>query len=198
MESAPISRTTPLSELRVRLLAERQSVAPLPDRLVELGSRHEHARRRSWNVSDVVVRNDGRIATYQETRGEVTVSRVTTQIFASRAWDEASLVRKHLPANTTQQGHGWAYTVVNEFKDVFDLFLYWDDYLRAYRVQLLAPALETLGAGHRLHVYDDGNLCLSPASGGGQDLLNNAYAESVLWCVGVGAVLRGHRWPWGE
>lgn len=198
MDSAPVSRNTPLSELRARLLPERQTVAPLPDRMRELERRHERARRKGYAVSDVVVRKTGDITTFQETRGEVTVSRITTQTFASRAWDEASLVRQHLPANTTQKGHGWVYTVVNEFKDVFDLFLYWDDYLRAYRVQLLAPALETLGAGHRLHVYSDGNLCLSPASGGGQDMLNNAYAESVLWCNGVGAVLRGHRWPWGE
>ena len=198
MEYGPINRETSLSELRSRVLAARQTLAPLPGRLGELERRHENSRRQSWNVSDVVVRNNGEIATVQETRGEMTVSRVTTQIFASRAWDEASLVRKHLPRNTTQQGHGWAYTVVNEFQDVFDLFLYWDDYLRAYRVRLLAPALEGLGAAHRLHIYSDGNLCLSPASGGGKDMLNNAYAESVLWCNGVGAVLRGHRWPWGE
>lgn len=198
MDSTPINRSTPLSELRARVLAERQAVAPLPTRMSELQHRHDHARRQDWDLSDIVVRNTGVMATFQETRGEVTVSRVTTQIFAAVGWDEKALVRQHLPTNATRQGHGWAYTVANEFGDTFDLFLYWDDYLRAYRIQLMAPALETLGVGHRMHVYGDGHLCLSPATGGGQKMLNNAYAESVLWCNGVGAVLRGHRWPWGE
>lgn len=29
-------------------------------------------------------------------------------------------------------------------------------------------------------------------------MLNNAYAESVLWCNGIGAIARGHAWPWGQ
>ena len=197
MYPEPINPSTPLGELRQRILAEREASVPLPTRLGGLVRRHGNAMDKRWEVSDVVVTSDGRIATAQETRGDVTVSRVTTQIFAAVPWDEEALVRKHLPANATRHGHGWAYTIASEFGDTFELFLYHDDIERQYRVKLIAPSVEQLGDAHRTHIYSDGNLCLSPGVGG-QQMLNNAYAESVLWCNGVSALALGHPWLWGD
>jgi hypothetical protein len=198
LSTASITPQTPLSELRERILSERAAIAPAPPRVAELERRHQNAIAQGWEVSDIVVKPDGRIATVQETRGEVTVSRVTTQIFAYVPWDEAELVRRHLPADTTRHGNGWAYTVQNEYGDRFELYLYYDEYVRAYRVRLLAPAVEQVADGHKTHLYGDGHLCLSPAGSGGQHMLNNAFAESVLWCNGIGAISRGHAWPWGQ
>lgn len=156
MTTATITPQTPLSELRERILSERKALLPTPRRVDELQRRHQNAIAKGWDVSDIVVKSDGRIATVQETRGEVTVSRVTTQIFASVPWDEEALVRRHLPADTTPHGPGWAYTIRNEYGDTFDLWLCYDHYMREYRVRLLAPEVELVGNGHKTHLYEDG------------------------------------------
>lgn len=193
-----IDRDTPVARLRQLAMEQRRDNAPLPPRLAEAQRRHARAQGNGWTLSDVVVTKDGRIAMREEERTH-TVSRVTTQIFAaSMEEQEAERVDRHLPTNTTKVGDGWAYTVTNEFGDVFDLYIYWDRYTRCYRVRLLAPDLERLGEVHRHHLYGDGHLCLSDNLGSGQRRINNAYAESVQWCNGIGAVLRGHPWPWGE
>ena len=198
MSDHTIDRDTPMARLRELAMDQRREIAPLPARLAEAQRRHARARQSGWDVSDVVVTKDGRIAMLQEEHTHV-VSRVTTQIFAATMeQQEAERVHRHLPANTRRFGDGWAYTVTNEFGDVFDLYVYWDRYTRSHRVRLLAPAIEELGDGHRHHIYGDGHICLSDQPGGGQTCINNAYAESVQWCNGIGAVLRGHAWPWGE
>lgn len=198
MTEYTIGPDTPLSRLRAMAEAQRRSSASLPARLPEAERRHARAQENRWVLSDVVVTKDGRIAMKEEEHTHA-VSRVTTQIFAARMGEEeAERVARHLPANTRRLGDGWAYLVPNEFGDMFDLRVYWDRYTRCYRVQLLSPAVEELGQVHRHHLYSDGHLCLSPNAGSGQRRINNAYAESVLWCNGIGAVLRGHAWPWGE
>ena len=72
----------------------------------------------------------------------------------ARAWE--ALVRRHLPADTTPHGPGWAYTIRNEYGDTFDLWLCYDHYMREYRVRLLAPEVELVGNGHKTHLYEDG------------------------------------------
>lgn len=201
MTLQPFNRDTPLAELRARTEAARSAAFPLeqtPSRLSRIIGRHRKAQERNYEVSAVVVTQDGRIATLEETGREVTVSRVTTQIFAAVPWDEAALVRQHLPNSAFASGGGWVYSVTNDFADTFELFLYHDDFARIYRVRLITPDISALGESHRHHLYGDGHLCLSKNPGSGQGLLNNAYGESVLWCAGIGAVMRGHAWPWGE
>ena len=198
MHEHTIDRDTPMARLRELAMSQRRENAPLPGRLVQAQRRHARAQQMGYSLSDVVVTPDGRIAMLEEETTH-TVSRVTTQIFAATMEEqEAERVNRHLPSNKKKLGEGWAYTVTNEFGDVFDLFVYWDRYTRCYRVRLLAPAVEQLGDGHRHHIYADGHICLSDTLGSGQRRINNAYAESVQWCNGIGAVLRGHPWPWGE
>ncbi len=201
MTVQPFNRDTPLAELRARTETARDAAFPLeqaPSRLSRIIGRHRKSQDRSQNISPVVVTQDGRIATLEETGRQLTVSRVTTQIFAAVSWDEAALVRQHLPQSAFTSGGGWVYSVENDFGDTFELFLYHDDFARTYRVRLITPDISALGECHRHHLYGDGHLCLSNNPGNGQKMLNNAYGESVLWCAGIGAVMRGHAWPWGE
>jgi hypothetical protein len=199
MTEHTIGPDTPLSRLRALAQAQRRDNSPLPAPLAEAERRHAYAREKGWDLSDVVVTKEGQIVLKEDARAYTAVSRVTTQIFAARMEeDEAERVARHLPAATRKLGNGWAYPVTNEFGDAFELFVCWDRYTRCFRVRLLAPDLEALGEVHRHHLYADGHLCLSPNVGGGQRRINNAYAESVQWCNGIGAVLRGHAWPWGE
>lgn len=201
MSVQPFNRNTSLEELRARTEAARSTAFPLqpvPTRLSRIIRRHRKAQERGYQVSPVVVTQDGCIATLEETGRQITVSRVTTQIFAAVPWDEATLVRQHLPRSAFATGGGWVYSVTNDFGDTFELFLYHDDFARSYRVRLITPDISGLGETHRHHLYADGHLCLSNNPGNGQSLLNNAYGESVLWCAGMGAVMRGHAWPWGE
>ena len=201
MSVQPFNRDTPLAELRARTEAARSAAFPLEgmsSRLSRLIGRHRKSQQRDHQLSSVVVTQDGRIATLEETGRVVTVSRVTTQIFAAVPWDEAALARQHLPSTAFASGGGWVYSVTNDFGDAFELFLYHDDFARTYRVRLITPDISALHEAHRHHVYGDGHLCLSHNPGNGQAMLNNAYGESVLWCAGIGAVMRGHAWPWGE
>lgn len=196
-----IEPTTSLADLRQRILAARANPVALPARTAEIARRHRSARQKDWSVSDVVVTRDGQLRTIQETGREATVSRITTEVFATAPFDEDLFARRHLPSSAIKFHDGlhagWIYNVLTDLGDTFQLFMYRDDSLRRYRVRLVAPQLELLGVPHETHIYGDGHLCIS-ADSYGQQMLNVAYARSVMWCHGISLMVRGHAWPWGE
>ena len=196
-----IAPSTSISALRDLVQRGQTEVAPVPARTTEIARRHNEARGKGWDVSDIVV-SDGYLRTIQESGRTTRISRITTEVFAAAVLDEDALAARYLPASARKimgenGGAGWTYTVTTDLGDRFELFLYNDRANRQFRVRLLAPRLEQVRAGHDTHLFGDGHLCIS-ASGSGQSMMNNAYAKSVMWCHGISLKLRGHAWPWGE
>lgn len=191
-----------LDTLRQRVLEARRNPAPVDKESAELISAHEASRRAGRDVSDLVVTRTGEIMTIDQLGGATRgVSRVTTEVFAAPIAGQAALAREYLP-----EGHalievddvsGWVYDVTTRHGHGFTFFLYKDLDEGRYFVKLVAPEMEDLGLDHQTHLYCDGQLCLDPY-GAGQTLMPEAYAKSVLWADGIGQLLDGHAWPWGE
>ena len=106
MSDHTIDRDTPMARLRELAMDQRREVAPLPARLAEAQRRHARAQQNEWDVSDVVITKDDRIALLQKDHTQM-VNRVTTQIFAATMErQKAERVHRHLPANTKRFDNG--------------------------------------------------------------------------------------------
>jgi hypothetical protein len=191
-----------LELLRQRVLEARRNPAPLDETSSALVEAHHAARRAGREVSDLVVTRDGQITTL-DALGEADrgISRVTTEVFAAAPAGQSALAREYLPAGhqpiELDDVSGWAYDITTRQGREFTFFLYKDPYEGRYFVRLVAPALEELGLAHETHLFEDGQLCLDPHNAG-LALMPDAYAKSVLWADGIGQMLDGHAWPWGE
>jgi hypothetical protein len=66
--------------------------------------------------------------------------------------------------------------------------------MNAYAVQCISPALEgrwTPDLGHELHIYADGNICLSSRTHSHMPTMDEAYGRSCLWALGVSLMEQG-------
>ncbi len=126
------------------------------------------------------------------------LSKVTQETFYGDWLQDRDLaeVRSTLPPGTTWASDGevggWLYTVVNEFGDLYDLFLWWEPASGTYKVSLVSPRLGGEVGVHDCHLYSDGTLCLKREGGSGYPALADAYARSVLWTRGASYFRRGY------
>lgn len=193
--------STDLALPRSRVLAARRAPAPFDSHTQGLVLAHRNARDSGREFSDLVVTRTGEIRTVGDLDGPTRgVSRVTTQEFAATAW-QTILAREYLPVGhqllDVEGDQGWVYDVRTRQGYEFTFFLYHDRFGGRHFVRLVAPELERLGLAHSTHLFGDGHLCLGRA-GAGLTFLPEAYAKSVLWAEGIGQLLDGHAWPWGE
>lgn len=190
-----------LALLRSRVLQARLAPTPADPQVQSLVLAHRSARDAGHPVSELVVTRTGEITTVGELGGQTRgISRVTTEVFAATV-GQTALAGEYLPAGHTALESdgvpGWVYDVTTRKGHQFTFFLYRDPYEGRYFVRLIAPELEKLKLAHATHLFSDGHLCLEP-SGVGLPVLPQAYAKSVLWAEGIGQLLDGHAWPWGE
>ncbi len=94
---------------------------------------------------------------------------------------EARTVANKMPANTR-----------NDFAHTYTLFIYYSDEHRVYRVALVEPRLGGSVDAHGGHIWPDGTLCLTKQHGSGYPSMEDSYAKSVLWTLGMSLVRRGH------
>jgi hypothetical protein len=113
---------------------------------------------------------------------------------------DLATAKRKLPPGTyyepTRGVEGWYYSVVTtDFRTKYVFCAYFDGV--DYKVRLIQPDLENdpRVAGHSGHLYSNGLICLSKASGSGQPTLEMAYSKSVLWAHGVDFVRNGIKFP---
>ena len=109
---------------------------------------------------------------------------------------EARTVANKMPANTRKVSdgrvEGYVYDIRNDFADTYTLFIYYSDEHRVYRVALVEPRLGGSVDAHGGHIWPDGTLCLTKQHGSGYPSMEDSYAKSVLWTLGMSLVRRGH------
>ncbi|HUK65751.1 MAG TPA: hypothetical protein VLV17_02905 [Anaeromyxobacteraceae bacterium] len=114
----------------------------------------------------------------------------------ARTLRDRALVELHFPSATRElevEGtRGYLFPLDTELGDHFDLFAWFDG--SAYQVRVLRPRLAGLDP-HACHLFRDGRICFGQGDGGGASTLKEAHARSVLWANGIGAYLRGSRFP---
>ena len=131
------------------------------------------------------------------TRGE-RVSEVTGDTFfaPSRLKTEAAFARSNMPRNTIRVSdgtyEGWHFTIKNEFEDSYSLFLYYHPSYGVYRVALIDPRMEGTVDAHGTHLWPDGTLCLTHATGSGYPSMGATYAKAALWTRGASCYRRGY------
>jgi hypothetical protein len=127
------------------------------------------------------------------------LSKLTQETFASIPPDHLERDRQFttykMPGGTQYASDGeydgWSYRIVNEFGDVYDLFLWFNPATRHYNVSLVSPRMEGTVDGHGCHLYSDGTLCLREGVNGYPEI-EQAYARSVLWTSGASCYQRGY------
>jgi hypothetical protein len=129
-------------------------------------------------------------------RGE-RLSEVTGDtFFASRTETEAAFARSNMPQNTVRVSdgtyEGWHFTITNEFGDSYGLFLYYHPSYGVYRVALIEPRMEGTVDAHGGHLWPDGTLCLTRATGSGYPSMGATYAKAALWTRGASCYRRGY------
>jgi len=125
------------------------------------------------------------------------LTKITQETFygtsSARLARERDFVRENMPSGTvhTTDGtyDGWAYSITNDFNDIYELFLWYDPASYRYKVSLISPQLAGTVGVHDCHLYTDGTLCLNRA--GGYKKMKAAYSRSVLWTLGASCYQRG-------
>ena len=109
---------------------------------------------------------------------------------------EARTVANKMPANTRKVSdgrvEGYMYDIRNNFADTYTLFIYYSEEHSVYRVALVEPRLGGSVDVHGGHLWPDGTLCLTKQNGSGYPSMEDSYAKSVLWTLGMSLVQRGH------
>ncbi len=127
------------------------------------------------------------------------LSKLTQETFATSSAGQLENERKFvllkMPDGTQHmsdgQYEGWTYRIVNEFGDVYELFLWFDPRTARYNVSLISPRMDGTVDGHGCHLYSDGTLCLRNGLNGYKNI-EKAYARSVLWTRGASCYQRGY------
>lgn len=145
----------------------------------------------------VYVGSEGELLLGNEASGGERIAEVTGDTFyASRLEKEAAFVHSNMPRNTVRVSdgtyEGWHYTITNEFGDSYSLFLYYHPSYGVYRVALIDPRMEGTVDAHGTHLWPDGTLCLTRASGSGYSSMGATYAKAALWIRGASCYRRGY------
>jgi hypothetical protein len=126
------------------------------------------------------------------------ISEVTSDTFFSppRLETESAFVRSNMPRNTIRVSDGtydgWHFTMQNEFGDSYSLFLYYHASYRVYRAVLIEPRMQGTVDVHGSHLWPDGTLCLTYATGSGYPSMAATYAKAALWTRGASCYRRGY------
>ncbi|MFC8045102.1 hypothetical protein [Nocardia sp. NPDC057353] len=146
----------------------------------------------------IYVGRDGELLMGNEVAGGTRIAEVAGDTFYSavRLADEREFVRSNMPRDTVAvsdgEFQGWHYSITNEFGDTYSLFLYFHAGLGVYRVALVAPRLGGEVDAHGCHLFSDGTLCLTEATGSGYSSMAETYAKSAIWTRGASCYRRGH------
>ncbi|MCB5178832.1 hypothetical protein [Streptomyces antimicrobicus] len=121
---------------------------------------------------------------------------------SARLAEEFRVAETKMPVGTyyedTPGAEGWVYEIVTEFRNTYVMCAHFDG--TDYKVRLLEPELESLPDHdqHGFHLYYSGKICLSDRPGSGQPTLEEAYARSAAWALGVDFVRMGHPFPFNR
>ncbi|MFJ3922820.1 hypothetical protein [Streptomyces sp. NPDC090022] len=159
----------------------------------------------------VYVDRGGKVRLGTGGESDAPLSRVPHSTFAARrsgSGHSARLAQEYQVAETkmppgtyyesTPGAEGWVYEITTEFGNTYVMCAHFDG--TDYKVRLLEPALESLPGHdqHGVHLYYSGKICLSDSPGSGQPTLQEAYARSAAWALGVDFVRMGHPFPFNR
>jgi hypothetical protein len=146
----------------------------------------------------VYVGSEGELRQGNMAAGGERISEITGDTFyaPSRLETESAFVRGNMPRNTMRVSdgtyEGWHFTITNEFGDSYSLFLYYHPSYGVYRVALIDPRMEGTADAHGTHLWPDGTLCLTHATGSGYPSIGASYAKAALWTRGASCYRRGY------
>ncbi|MBB1252168.1 hypothetical protein [Streptomyces alkaliterrae] len=161
----------------------------------------------------VYVDRGGRVRLGTGDEKDAPLSKVPHSTFASRLRpiregtptrlaEERRVAERKLPPGTyyeeTPGAEGWVYEITTEFHNSYVMCAHFDGV--DYKVRLLEPELESLPDHdqHGFHLYNSGKICLSRNPGSGMPTLEEAYARSAAWALGVDFVRMGHPFPFNR
>ncbi|MBW5484865.1 hypothetical protein [Streptomyces bambusae] len=156
----------------------------------------------------VYVDRTGRVRLGTGGESDAPLSKVPHSTFAARGGEGARLAadrrvaRTKMPPGTyyedTPGAEGWVYEITTEFRNTYVMCAHFDG--TDYKVRLLEPELESLPDHdqHGFHLWSSGKICLSERPGSGQPTLEEAYARSATWALGVDFVRMGHPFPFNR
>ncbi|MET9697126.1 hypothetical protein ABZY31_09385 [Streptomyces sp. NPDC006529] len=156
---------------------------------------------------EVYVDREGKVRLGTGGENDAPLSRVPQSTFAAgstaaRLERERRVVEAKLPANTYYEdapgAEGWVYEITTMFEHRYVMCARFDGV--EYQVRLIEPELESLPSHdqHGFHLYHSGLICLSERSGSGQPTLQEAYARSATWALGVDFVRMGRPFPFNR
>jgi len=151
--------------------------------------------------SQQVVVHEGRIKTADQLapgqeRQAAVIHQATFAALSSRHLQDQQTVGQKLPRSTQfyEVGGvgGWAYNIVNEFGEPFELFTFFDGSL--YQTKVVSPEVEGKYSPTNGHLFSDGTICLNNAHG--YPTLEQAYSKSVLWATGFSVFEKTGHFPY--
>ncbi|MET3984188.1 hypothetical protein [Streptomyces sp. PvR034] len=156
---------------------------------------------------EVYVDREGKVRLGTGGQDDAPLSRVPQSTFAAgvdaaRLERERRVVAAKMPANTYYEdapgAEGWVYEISTMFEHRYVMCARFDGV--EYQVRLIEPELESLPSHdqHGFHLYHSGLICLSERSGSGQPTLEEAYARSATWALGVDFVRMGRPFPFNR
>ncbi|MFJ7205324.1 hypothetical protein ACIQWR_17495 [Streptomyces sp. NPDC098789] len=156
---------------------------------------------------EVYVDREGKVRLGTGGQDDAPLSRVPQSTFAANAnaarlERERRVVATKMPANTYYEdapgAEGWVYEISTMFEHRYVMCARFDGV--EYQVRLIEPELESLPSHdqHGFHLYHSGLICLSERSGSGQPTLEEAYARSATWALGVDFVRMGRPFPFNR
>ncbi|MFD7098452.1 hypothetical protein [Streptomyces xanthophaeus] len=163
--------------------------------------------KKTAGQQEVYVDREGKVRLGTGGEEDAPLSRVPQSTFAAQS-TAARLAREHeiartkLPANTYYEdapgAEGWVYEITTMFENTYVMCAHFNG--TEYQVRLIEPELESLPSHdeHGVHLYTSGLICLSERSGSGQPTLQDAYARSAAWALGVDFVRMGRPFPFNS
>jgi len=144
----------------------------------------------------IYVGREGEVIRGSEATGGERIAEVTGDTFYSRLASETEFAQSHMPRNTMRVSDGtydgWHFSITNEFGDRYSLFLYYHPSYHVYRVALIEPRMGGHVDAHGTHLWPDGTLCLTHATGSGYSSMAATYAKAALWTRGASCYRRGY------
>ena len=145
-------------------------------------------------VHDGRIKNGNELAPGEERQAAV-IHQATFAALSGRHARDQQTVNLKLPRSTrfleVSGVGGWLFSIVNEFKQPFQMFLYFDGSL--YQTKVVSPEVEGKYNPHNGHLFSDGRICYGDSAG--QASLEAAYAKSVLWANGFTVFQRTGTFP---
>ncbi|MEV7519504.1 hypothetical protein [Streptomyces sp. NPDC091371] len=165
------------------------------------------SKKATGQPQDVYVDREGKVRLGSGGEDDAPLSRVPQSTFAATGTEarlarEYEVVRTKFPANTYYEdapgAEGWVYEITTMFHRTYVMCAHFNG--TEYQVRLIEPELESLPShdAHGVHLYGSGLICLSERPGSGQPTLQDAYARSAAWALGVDFVQMGHPFPFNR